>query len=210
MHKLAIISDSHGCYKTLLELVASIPQDHEIILSGDLVDRGPDPARVVLWAMEHDIRCVMGNHEDLMLFHHGRKSCRYQNRGIWMWNGGAKTVDSFGGDVPAKVLDWAESLPFAIREGDFEISHTGFGGFDNVSRMDRLWARQGLDADLDSLFPPGYYDGIYRVFGHTQRKNPWIEPTFAMIDTGCAYDGYEKLTALLLPEKAIIQQENIE
>lgn len=211
MKKIACITDIHGCYKTLLALVAKIPSDYEIILGGDLIDRGPDSARVVRWAMENKIRAVIGNHEDMMLFYSGirHKGMPYDSRSIWLYNGGGLALESFGGEaVPEEVLAWVNALPFAIREGDFEISHTGYGGFENTNRMQKLWLREGSDAE--SLNGKG--DGIFRIFGHTQRQEPWLEKNFAMIDTGCAYKdrGLGKLTAYLIPDKIIIQQDNIE
>ncbi len=50
-------------------------------------------------------------------------------------------------------------------------------------------------------------DGKFRCFGHPVQKEPLITDTFACIDTGAAYDGYRKLTAMLWPSKEIIQQD---
>ncbi len=204
MKKLAIVSDIHGCIETLLALVEKIPSDYEIVLAGDMIDRGPHSKEVVEWAMNGHICCVLGNHEDMMLYHHRlfHRGMPYHDRNIWLNNGGSITLESWGGSIPPDVLVWADRLPFFIREGEFEISHTGWGGFEKACREVRLWMRHGSEAVLKSN------DGIYRVFGHTQKEEPWIEPTFAMIDTGCAYKdrGMGNLTAFLIPDKTIIQQ----
>ena len=42
--KVAIIGDIHGCYDELNQLLDRIdwsPRDHILILTGDLIDRGP-------------------------------------------------------------------------------------------------------------------------------------------------------------------------
>ena len=207
---LAVISDIHGCYKTLMALVAKIPYTHQVVLGGDLVDRGPDSRGVLNWAMDNLVPSVMGNHEDLMLgYHSPRFPCCREGLGYWMVNGGGDTLDSFGGDIPDDVLQWVNKLPFHIDaeyDGNkFEISHTGFGGC-NTSRTVKLWTRYG--SDVWGL-PPGEQ---FRIFGHTQKQEPWIEKDFAMIDTGCAYKdrGMGKLTAFLIPEKQVIQQDNID
>ena len=209
---VAVISDIHGCYKTLMALVAKIPRTHQVVLCGDLIDRGPDSARVVCWAMDNNVPTVMGNHEDLMLgHHHPRFECVANGIGYWMVNGGGDALDSFGGEVDEDILRWVSKLPFHLdAEYDgkkFEISHTGFGGVKQASREVKLWTRYGLEVDMLPL-----PHDRFRIFGHTQKQEPWIENDFAMIDTGCAYKdrGLGKLTAFLIPEKQIIQQDNIE
>jgi serine/threonine protein phosphatase 1 len=205
--KIAVISDIHGCHKTLMALIAKIPGNYEIILAGDLIDRGPDSAGVVRLAMDNKLRCVLGNHEDMMLFSSGRPQDgqgRYLRLSDWHKNGAHKALDSWGGTVPENVLNWAESLPMAIVEGGFEISHTGYGGFEKADRFTKLWHRGELGHN--NLYRR---TDFFRVFGHTQRKEPWITPGFAMIDTGCAYKDRDLgvLTAFLIPDKTIIQQE---
>lgn len=210
---LAVISDIHGCIKTLIALLDKIPSTHQPVFNGDLIDRGPNSAAVVEYAMSHKVPAVIGNHEDLMLYHHRRfhKGQPYDSRNIWLWNGGGMALDSWGNKVPVGVLDWVESLPFHIDaeyEGQkFEISHTGFGGVPQALRSTKLWTRYGLEIDM----LPQPHDR-FRIFGHTQKQEPWIEKDFAMIDTGCAYKdrGFGTLTAFLIPEKQVIQQKNIE
>ncbi len=208
---LAIISDVHGCYKTLMALVAKIPATHQVVLNGDMIDRGPDSAGVVKWAMDNNVPCTMGNHEDLMLGHfHPVFSCCPEGLGYWLVNGGGMALESWKGDIPIEVLEWVDQLPFGLhaKYGDnvFDISHTGYGNCELESRTDRLWLRFG--SEIEQL--PNKKS--FFVFGHTQKKEPWIEKDFAMIDTGCAYKerGLGKLTAFLIPEKQIIQQDNIE
>lgn len=210
---LAVISDIHGCYRTLMALIAKIPSTHQVVFAGDLIDRGPDSAGVVKYAMDNNVPTVMGNHEDLMLYHHRffHEGMPYRERNIWLWNGGGHAMTSWNEKVPPAVLHWVNRLPFhldAEYDGQkFEISHTGFGGVKSATRETKLWERVGME----NPGMPEPHDR-FRIFGHTQQQEPWIEKDFAMIDTGCAYKdrGYGKLTAFLIPEKQIIQQDNIE
>lgn len=209
---IAVISDIHGCLKTLVALLDKIPATHQPVFAGDLIDRGPDSAGVVEYAMAHQVPCVMGNHEDLMLgYHHPRFKRCANGIGWWLQNGGGLALESFGGSVPEAVLKWVDRLPFYLdAEYDsvkYEVSHTGWGGAPMASRETKLWVRFGLETDR----LPVPHDR-FRIFGHTQKEEPWIEKDFAMIDTGCAYRdrGLGKLTAFLIPEKKIIQQDNIE
>ncbi len=193
---MILISDIHGCYNTLRRLLRQCP-DEPIVFCGDLIDRGPDSASVVQFAMEQKIPTVAGNHEDLMLFAHGRKSVRYDSPMLWMMNGGGYALKSWKGKVPAKVLAWVEKLPLQIDHGELLISHTGVGN-NSPSREYSLWSR-------DMTFPE---DGRFRVFGHTPAKMPILTPHWAMIDTGAAYAerGGGTMTALQWPEMRVLQQ----
>jgi serine/threonine protein phosphatase 1 len=197
--KLAVISDIHGCYETLMKLIKKIPPGYEIVFCGDLIDRGPNSKGVVEYAINNNIRTVLGNHEHLMLFHHDQRD-GYSERHIWLYNGGLHAIHSFGGFIPSAVLRWTDGLPTSIIEGKVLISHTGHGL--NNNEFDAVWCR-------DTSFPD---DGYFRIFGHTQARDPIITKTYAMIDTGCAYKsrGLGRLTAFLWPEKEVIQVDNCE
>lgn len=203
-NSLIIISDIHGCYKTLIALVekarAKFP-DGEIILLGDLIDRGPDSKSVVEWVIKNKIPTVLGNHEHLCIdCYSGRME--YPNRG-WKNNGGNKTIKSFHGRVPREIVAWMATLPTYIIHPNYPellISHTGHGL--NPIKVDAIW-------DRSQSFPK---DNYYRVFGHTPVPDPIINDTWAAIDTGCAYNGIygDKLTAFVWPSKEIVQQDNID
>ena len=69
------IGDIHGCYATFLRLLTQIqfnPQQDKLWLVGDLVNRGPDSAAVLRWAMRHDdcVVAVLGNHDLSLLVAH--------------------------------------------------------------------------------------------------------------------------------------------
>lgn len=88
-----IISDIHGCFQTLLNLLGRLPKDEKVCLVGDLGDRGPQSAHVIDFVMRNNIDCVMGNHEDLMLKAFSTSSGPYSfgrtdAMGLWIQNGG--------------------------------------------------------------------------------------------------------------------------
>lgn len=192
---LAIISDVHGCYYTLLRLLNWLPASAEVIFGGDLIDRGPNSRQVVDFAMRNMIPTVMGNHEDLMLAHYGRESVGYEP-GCWLMNGGEDTIESYGTQVPASVLDWVEGLPMELKYGDLRVSHTAAGRCGDRKRA--LWERD---------VPRAAYAG-FRVFGHTPGKFVVMGENFARIDTGAAYAsrGFGVLTAFLWPEMRVVSQ----
>ncbi len=67
--KTIVIGDIHGCIKEFNELLEAVDyqQEDRLVLLGDLIDRGPDPAAVVRRAHELRAECVMGNHEEKAL-----------------------------------------------------------------------------------------------------------------------------------------------
>jgi len=195
---MIIISDPHGCYNTFRRLLRKCP-DEQLVLAGDLIDRGPDSKSMVDFAIQNNIPTVCGNHEDLCVSHHAdfKHKCDY-DRDLWLYNGGNYTLASYPKrKVDPAHLNWMKELPLFLRFGDLLVSHTGHGTAS--SRMSALWCR-------DFQFPK---DGLFRVFGHTPHKEPYSGTNYTCIDTGCAYTdrGYGKLTAFLWPQMTVIQQD---
>ena len=65
--RIIAIGDVHGCadeFETLLGRLALTRHDR-VVLVGDLVNRGPDSARVLELARRHAHRSLLGNHERL-------------------------------------------------------------------------------------------------------------------------------------------------
>jgi serine/threonine protein phosphatase 1 len=64
--KRLIVGDIHGCFREFEALLdkAGLSADDEIIALGDIVDRGPEPGRVLEFFRAHaNVRSLMGNHE---------------------------------------------------------------------------------------------------------------------------------------------------
>ncbi len=66
MNNVYIIGDVHGCYNTLMALIDKLPQDAELIFTGDLIDRGPHSRKVINFVRDNNHICVQGNHEAMM------------------------------------------------------------------------------------------------------------------------------------------------
>jgi hypothetical protein len=64
--RVICIGDPHGCLVELKELIAKcdLQDDDQVIVVGDLVDRGPDSAGVVRYVREQRFNCVEGNHDN--------------------------------------------------------------------------------------------------------------------------------------------------
>ena len=65
-----IVGDVHGCLNELKNLLQECSYDRaedRIVFVGDLVNKGPDSARVVQYAREINAFSVRGNHDDALL-----------------------------------------------------------------------------------------------------------------------------------------------
>lgn len=219
--RLYAIGDIHGrddLFALLLDKIAAdnnqrARADVTIILLGDLIDRGPDSRQVVDRAIvlsRHmpDVRCLMGNHEEVFLAALGGdpKLMRYFVR-----IGGAPTIHSYGliGEaydeltfeelaetfppmVPKNHVEFLSSAQDKIVIGDYLFVHAGIRpgvALDDQRVGDLRWIRDDfLDDDSDH--------GFVVVHGHTIFSGVQEHPNRIGIDTG-AY-GSGKLTALCL------------
>jgi len=226
MKKFAI-SDIHGCADTFEALLNKIQfsTEDELYLLGDYIDRGPDSKGVIedIWQLQDEgyhIKCLRGNHEQLMIDSKIDRQSAY----IWMVNGGDKALDSFGGlildEVPQKYFDWMENLPYYFEVDNFILVHAGFK-FDMpdpfLEKHAMIWQR-------------GWYQRINYdwlgdriiVHGHTPMSSFKIQNSFTTIkktqyldiDAGCVFKnrilGGGKLCAMDLTNMELVFQENIE
>jgi serine/threonine protein phosphatase 1 len=229
MKNVTVIGDIHGTYKTFLALLEKIPAGDQIVLVGDLVDRGPQSKQVVQYLIDHpEIKCVKANHEDMMCTDILKLETPYQ--GEWLVFQGAKTLDSYRRDDYSidyplmhshceylKTLPYYIEFPYAIKDDRYlVVSHASIGstwkfrdpGHENhhFFTTEVMWNRN----------KPDDIDGVYNIFGHTPRDDgPIIKSYYANVDTGACLkrdysELYGKLTALRFPSMEVIQQENID
>lgn len=68
--RLIVVGDVHGCRKELEHLMQKVDfvkgRDH-LVLTGDIIAKGPDSPGVVSYASNLGASCVRGNHEDKVL-----------------------------------------------------------------------------------------------------------------------------------------------
>lgn len=64
--RTVVIGDIHGCIVEFRELVErlALSTGDNLVLIGDLMDKGPDPAACVRYARELKAQMVLGNHEE--------------------------------------------------------------------------------------------------------------------------------------------------
>lgn len=230
-----ILTDPHGCLKTLKALHAQLPAGIPITMAGDMIDRGPDSKGVIDYVKSNGWDCVVGNHEVMMLDELSFGSdengeyhvVKGYHSGIWLMNGGDKCLDSYEVDGVmdlAKLKEHCEylkTLPYYIEYPELKdakgrhllVTHTTAAHVwdePNISR-DSNHFRGDVTWQRDPN--PPKIDGIYNVYGHTpQRDKATIKDHFACIDTGAYFKRapYGKLTALQWPEMIVFEQENVE
>lgn len=98
---IAVIGDVHGCKNTLESLYGKISEKTKSVFSvGDLVDRGKYSKETVRFCIEKNIKCVRGNHEDILLRALENPDGKYNRTGfsnfeVSMSLGGKATVHSY-------------------------------------------------------------------------------------------------------------------
>ena len=231
MKNIYIISDVHGCYKTLLALIEQFPnkQNSKIVFVGDLVDRGANSYDVVQFVMENNYDCVKGNHEDMLLEYGPLKDD--ENIGDdskhWLYScGGNETLKSYESkETYFKHYDFLNSLPLYIEYKDYRtkdnrylvVSHSTIGTVwelkDSQDNIDKdifeshiLWSRK----------PSINIKDIFNVYGHTIFEEPKINEFSCGIDLGCCYTNNSfkiqnpRLCTLEFPSMKLFTQENLE
>ncbi len=183
-----VISDLHGYpFERFLELLekAAFSAEDTLYVLGDVIDRGDDGVRYLLWMQQQkNAVLIMGNHEDMMLkcdflFEPTAKELMgkldYEQRvnlAVWMSNGAEPTVRGLfelGYEQRKAIYDYITEAPLylEITAGgkEYVLVHSGLRDFCSSKELDRY-------SDIDLLWhrPPlseRYYDDKTVVFGHT-------------------------------------------
>ena len=115
------IGDIQGCFGTFRRLLDRIEFDasrDRVLLVGDLVNRGPQSAEVLRWAMRNEraVRTVLGNH-DLHLIARALGAVGRKKRDTLDGVLGARDCDD--------LVDWLRTRPLVYRENGHMVVHAG-------------------------------------------------------------------------------------
>lgn len=210
--RTVVISDIHGCYNELKELILSLEKEGKynkdtdrLIFLGDYIDRGDNSRLVIkfirnLQRKNNNVIALMGNHEKMLL--------DYQN-GIddsWMYNGCYQTMDSYEGFEEEFDSDvkWMERLPLYYEDDFFVYVHAGVDvnkPLKEQSKDTLLWIREPFIYNSKK-----YHKRV--VFGHTPTISlgDSCKPMYTFadnigIDTGCVFGG--ALSALIIEDDKV-------
>ena len=185
-----IISDIHGCYDQYQELLCKIDfsEEDELYILGDVLDRGPEPIKVLLDLMDRvNATLILGNHDATALMILRQLTKEITNDSInaitpemlhicsaWLQDGGHTTFEKFQKlerHAQADVLSFLEDAStYETVECDgklYILVHGGLGNFDiskeleEYKREELLWDRPDYSREY---FPGGR---IVLVTGHT-------------------------------------------
>lgn len=223
-----IISDIHGCYDEFLKLLEKInfSDQDELYILGDVVDRGPEPIRLLQdLMMRPNVYPILGNHDYMALAVLERFNVQITEKNAdshltsedlinymnWTRNGGAVTAKQFSKlaeDEKQNILDYLRDFSvyeeICIKGKKYVLVHGGIHDF----REDRELASYDFS---DMIFYRADYKRRYYqdrntflVTGHTptvvirEDELPLVYEKYGHIavDCGCVYGG--KLAAYCL------------
>lgn len=124
-----VIGDVHGYFDGMMALLDEIaPGDKdEVYFLGDLIDRGPKSAQVVGFVRKSPYKCILGNHEHMMLNAMPKGKVDQSAWQAWLYSGGRETIESYRDMevMPYEDLEWIKSLPAYLDLGDVWLVHAG-------------------------------------------------------------------------------------
>ncbi len=220
--RIIAIGDVHGCLYSLHSLLEKLElrETDQLVFLGDYIDRGKYSSELVDYLLElrgwYTCFFLMGNHE-LMLLHY----LETNDSSLWLRNGGKATLESYGSkdgqDLPAEHIDFFRSCLYFLQSERFFFVHGGLdpemsveNNLKHLGKEDFCWTRIHLRSPY--LDQERYRWEKTVVCGHTPLSEPVLLDKLIAIDTGCVYDdpSLGKLTAIILPERRIVQTENID
>jgi len=207
---VVVIGDVHGRFKALKKLADKLPDNAEVFLVGDLIDRGPESVDVCQFVREKGWQSVLGNHEWMMI----NAFANPLMMDVWLSNGGYRTLESIEKkaqqlnitpqQIIEELISWFRMFPLfeevKLPYTSVLITHAGIKpGFSKWEEALSI----PLDAP-DSIIwyrgPLGDFPGVTQVCGHTPvPKGPIKEGNNWRIDTGCTYthEGLGHLSAIV-------------
>lgn len=203
------IGDIHGRHDLFKDLIAAIIRHWEVspctfnrvelVLLGDIIDRGPDSAQCLKLAYDlvsrSRVRLLRGNHEDLLLKSIAGHPTAQQ---IWLGNGGDALLADFGIDppspsedsidfgeriaaaVPAEYVAMLKQAPLTFESGDYMFVHAGVRPGVPLNRQDE----QDLLFIRDEFTQSERSHGAVVVHGHSIVEYVEILHNRIAVDTG--------------------------
>ncbi|KAJ9666957.1 hypothetical protein H2201_002790 [Coniosporium apollinis] len=220
--RLVFVGDVHGCKDELVALLAKVgfqqSRDH-LILTGDIVAKGPDSAGVVSLARDLGASCVRGNHDDRVLLSAAQAASHSQ-----------PSIEQEKSAVAAALgkhnLRWLRECPVILNVGhvpgmgEILVAHAGLVPGVPLERQDPFETMNMRSIDLETRVPseehPVKEKGTIGwemlwnycqksqpskkrqtvVYGHNSKRGLNIQKYSKGLDTGCVKGG--KLTALVV------------
>ena len=192
--------------------------DREVVLVGDLVNKGPKSIEVLDYVIQNNFQCVLGNHDQVAL--------------DFLEKRGKIRTDPWFLRLTEKHHEFLRGMPkiFRVPEYNAVVIHAGINplkALKEQSDVDLTTIREVLVSGegCDSYGKGSAWASLYRgeegfiIFGHDARRglqdyrnvtsssssSSNISNSYYCLglDTGCVYGG--QLTGYLLPEDKLVQ-----
>lgn len=207
--RIIAIGDIHGCHQEFAELLdrLALAADDRLVLLGDLVNRGPDSARVIDLAIQHRAVSLLGNHEARLLAY------RRTHDPAPLKDDDEQTFAT----LQPHHWDYLEKMPLTheVPELNIVFVHGGFLPGEPwqkqpaavVTRIQVIdtegRARKRAEAPDGVAWAERWCGPPFVVYGHTPRPDIFKLKWSVGIDTACVMGGH--LTAYVLPERRFVQ-----
>lgn len=200
-----VMSDLHGRYDLYVKMLDRIgfSDEDELFVLGDVVDRGPEPMKILMdMSMCPNVYPILGNHDYMAEYLLGKLSAQITEDNCdthltaedlsalagWLTDGGQTTMETFRRLTPDEregILEYlAEFSPYeelTVGNNRFVLVHAGLQDFDPARPLEE-YDLYGLITTYTD-YSKRYFADRYLVTGHV--------PT-GRIDEACAGKIYRK------------------
>jgi len=197
--KRYVISDIHGSYRALVQVLERAKFDYEkdlLIINGDIVDGWPDSLESIEEILKiKNIVYVLGNHDQWFIDYHnqsddfikknygnfveiyGLEFAKNEINSNWLMQGGKATLNSYKDkdDIRDKHVKFLEkALPYYILD-DMLFVHGGYDEYTNIEEQsvtNLIWDR--------TLIEHAYYKWI----AHNRKNDFYISEKYKYVFVG--------------------------
>jgi serine/threonine protein phosphatase 1 len=185
------VGDIHGCYALVKNLVEDVikfnHRSDQLIFIGDYIDRGKENKQVVEYvgalkkAHPKKVILLIGNHEELA--YNAFKNRTQMDIQLWFINGGADTVNNYGGfdAAQAALMPFIETLVPYYETATHVFVHGGIPDNKTVktaTAKSLIWTR-----NFET------YRGKPVVVGHTPHEIVTKYENATVVDSGAVFYG---------------------
>lgn len=213
-----IISDIHGCRKTLQKLLEEkIPYDAQntFYFLGDYINKGPDSAGTMDYLIDFKEfnNCVFlrGNHDQLLLDFYHAQTLENDNKNALLESFKIQNLS----ELSAEYLNFISSMKYYVELDTCFLVHAGFN-MDMPNIFEDKYAMlhvKNITYDAVKLQNKKIFHGHVPCTLYDLKKNLKNGSSVISIDTGCVYRMNEELntlTAVDLDTHEVYFQNNIE
>jgi len=152
MSNLIIYGDIHGCFDEFTSLRKKTnPKKNDIeVCVGDIITKGKNSIQVLKCIQEHDIKSVLGNHEDKLVRYLEHEKSEKSNP-IVLDSDEKKIIDK----LDNKDIKYLNNMPLFLKFNDITVIHGGIQNhhdLNNISKKEKSKILRMRYLDKESNF----------------------------------------------------------